>query len=609
MLPSKSMLVISPSSERVAFRDTFDGEDTVKIMELNTGNLISAVNVSAVKPSNIYFIDDNTLIFIASENKRIAGFKGRHNISVAYSYDLDKNKIRQLLIQGNGIYKGQSELGVILGVSPDKRYAYMPAYGNETDYHLYRILLKKRGKPRVHQKGSSDTIDFFLNKEGKVIARERFNNIKNRHWVESNVSGKWQTIFNHDTAYRNHSFVGVTPDRQSLVMLATQKETGRWSYYTVSLQDGEIAGPIFSKSDKDVESVITDINRVVYGVRYSGFSPSYEFFDKKLNARMSGIKNALPNNYFTIQDYTPDWNNIIFYMDGAKSSGDYLMYNRGKIEFVTSTRPQIEGNQVNEVIEYNFTARDGLNIPTLLTVPNNIAPTNLPAIIMPHGGPESYDTAGFDYLSQYFASQGFLVIQPQFRGSSGFGQAHLLAGRGQWGRKMQNDLTDAIVALANEGKINKDKLCIVGASYGGYAALAGATFTPDLYKCVVSINGVSDVEAMLKEEEDTYGGDHWVVAYWQDVISQGDLEKDHLEQISPINHVNKIKVPVLLIHGFYDKVVPRKQSEKMYDKMKNANKDVTYVSLKRGDHYLSSANNRMKAMKAISQFIEQHISK
>jgi dipeptidyl aminopeptidase/acylaminoacyl peptidase len=210
-------------------------------------------------------------------------------------------------------------------------------------------------------------------------------------------------------------------------------------------------------------------------------------------------------------------------------------------------------------------------------------------------------------LSQYFANQGYVVIQPQFRGSEGFGLAHLLKGRGQWGRKMQDDLTDAVHDLVAKGTIDKDRVCTVGASYGGYAALAGATFTPELYKCVVAISGVSDVEEMLDTEESLYGSDHWVVSYWQDVIAKGDVDADHLQQISPINHINKIIAPILLIHGELDKIVSADQSEDMFDELEDANKDVTYIELEDGDHYLSKEKNRIKALTEIDKFIKKHI--
>jgi dipeptidyl aminopeptidase/acylaminoacyl peptidase len=601
------MFSISPSGERIAYREKTSTSDMVIVINMDDWTLAGGVDISAVNPNNMYFISDEQLIFVASKNRRIRGYSGRHNISAALAYNLKTKKIHQLLVPGKGIYKGQSAIGRITGISKDLKYAYMPAYANPGQYSLFRVRLDKKSMPKLEQRGTSDVIDFFLDANNEVIVRERFNNEKNLHRVEAKVDGDWVDIFSQETPYPTRSFAGLTPDRESLVMLSQDKNHGRWAYYTMSLLDGSIEGPIFSHADKDIENVLTDLDRVVHGVKYSGFTPSYEFFDKKLNARMKGIKKVMPDNNFTIVDYTPDWKQMIFYVDGAESSGDYVLYENGSLQAMAPARPDIPADQVHPVVEYSYKARDGLNIPTLLTVPKNKEIKNMPAIMLPHGGPESYDKKGFNYQAQFFASQGYIVIQPQFRGSDGFGNKHLFAGRGEWGRKMQDDLTDAVIHFANAGVIDQERVCIVGSSYGGYAALAGASFTPDLYKCAVSINGVSDVEEMLKTEEKENGDEHWVVAYWQEVISRGEVDKDHLAKISPVNHVENIKSPVLLIHGEYDKVVPIEQSQNMYELMKDENKKVTFIELDEGDHNLSQAENRMKAMLAIEKFIKEHI--
>ena len=606
-LPNKSMVVISPNAERLAYRDVTNGRDLMLIVDRKENSLIAAIDASEVNPDHVYFIDNERLIFVVSQNKRLWGYRGRHDISAAYAYNLSTKKMHQLLTPGYGIYSGQSQMGNIIGISSDKKYAYMPAYKSLGAYNLYKVNLKMKKKPKIHKRGTWDTIDFFLGEDGKVLARERYNNKSNQHIIEALIDDDWQEIFREETPYRTKGFRGITPDRKSLVMISQDKAHGRWAYYTMSLADGKISTPLFSHEDKDVEHVLTDIERVVHGVQYSGFVPSYEFFNEILNARMRGLKKALPNNTFQVRDYTPDWNSMVFYLDGEESSGDYVLYQKGALKMLTSARPDIPGNAVHPVKEYSFEARDGLTIPTLITTPIGKEPKKLPAIMLPHGGPESYDKLGFDWMTQYFASQGYLVIQPQFRGSKGFGPKHLHSGRGEWGRKMQDDLTDAIKHLTQEGIVDESRVCIVGASYGGYAALAGATFTPDLYKCVVSINGVSDVEEMLYREKSDYGKDHWVVSYWQDVISKGEVKEDHLEQISPINHVKKVKSPILLIHGEYDQVVSMKQSESMFDELDDAGKNVTFIELEKGDHHLSKSKNRMKALKAIDKFIKQHI--
>lgn len=604
-LPKVSMMVISPSGEKIAYRAVQGDKDMVVAYDIKNKKHIVAANISEIRPNHFYFVDEQHLILVAETNTRIGGFKGRHNVSTAYSYNLNTKKIVPLLVPGKGIYKGQSAVGRIVGISEDGRYAYMPAWKTQGKKGLMRANLDSKRSPKTHVRSPSDVIDYFLDGD-EVIARERFNNKKNLHSIEVFQDDEWTQIFKQETQYRTRSFVGLTADLQNLVMLA-EGQNGRWGYYTMALADGKIAGPIYNPDDKDVESVLTDINRIVYGVRYSGFRPQYDFFDQTIKNEVDKVLAMVPDDSFTLVDYTPDWNSMIFLLEGSSSSGDYYLYRDGKLSFLSSKYTDIPSEQVLPVISLDYKARDGLKIPTLLTIPavENIA--NMPAILLPHGGPESYDRLSFNWLAQYFASRGYLVIQPQFRGSTGFGSDFTLKGRGEWGRKMQDDLSDAVRTLVKSGYVDKDRVCIVGASYGGYAALAGAAFTPNMYQCAVSINGVSDVARMLEDEERDYGGDHWVVEYWQDLIAKGEVDEDHMENISPINHVEKITIPVMLIHGTRDKIVPLHQSDNMYDELEELDKPVEFIKLEKGDHYLSKGHNRLKALEAAAAFISKHI--
>ena len=606
-LPSKSLFAISPNGGKLAYRLSEQGQDILVVIDAKTKQPITAVSIDEMNPNLIYFVSEETVVLVATKNVILDGYMGRHDSSWAYAVNLDTKKTHLLLQQNYGIHMGQTQLGRIVGISKDKKYAYMPAYYKENKYSLFKVNLKKRRKPKVISRGSIDTDDYFVNATGDVIARERFNNKDNLHIVEAKIEDGWNEIYRKKTDIKSIGVLGLTPDYKNLVIRGLNSETNQKAFFTMSLQNGAIGPAIFENPNKSVERLLMNVNRVVFGAEYSGFTPTYEFFDEKLNARMRGIAQAMPNNSFRIQDYTDDWEQIIFYMEGDHSSGDYIKYQAGRLELLSSSRPQIPPESVYDVVEYSYEARDGLVIPTLLTLPKQKSPSPAPAIMMPHGGPESYDRKGFDYMAQYFAGQGYVVIQPQFRGSDGFGVDYISKGRGEWGLKMQDDLTDAISALSNEGTIDKERVCIVGGSYGGYAALAGVTYTPDLYKCAVSINGVSDVHKMMKDEKRNYGRDHWVVAYWENVIKQGNLADDHLEKISPINFVSDITAPVLLIHGEKDEVVSVYQSINIYDELKSQNKSVKYVELEDGDHHMSKAENRMKAMQAISQFVKEHI--
>lgn len=605
-LPEVSMMVISPSGEKVAYRRTEYGKDLMMIYNLVNNKLLRAVDMSNVKPSRMYFIDEQRLILVVTRNHRLFGYRGRHDISSAYSYNVKNDKLVQLLTLGNGIHDGQSQLGKIVGLSSDGKSAYMPSWVNDSSFSLMKASLDYEKKSYHFKKGRQDVVDYFVNDTDQVLARERYNNEHDLHQVEAQINGEWRVIFSEKTRYRTKSFVGVTGDFNYLVMLDQNSSTGRWAYYTMRLKDGKISEPIFSSRNKSVEAVLTDINRVVYGVRYSGFKPSYELFNQKIHNQVGSLIQSMPNNSIRLVDHTPDWSKIIFLIEGDNKKGDYVLFDNNKLTTLASQRSQIAPEQVHQIYETEYKARDGLKIPLLLTLPN-VKLKSLPAILMPHGGPESYDKIAFNWKAQYFASRGFLVIQPQFRGSKGFGSDFIIKGRGEWGRKMQHDLTDAVNTLVMSGYVDANRVCIVGASYGGYAALAGAVFTPELYKCAVSINGVSDVGRMLKDEKHDYGSDHWVLSYWKDSIVNGSTTENYLEKISPISHINEVQIPILLIHGEHDEVVPVSQSLIMYEELTKAGKQVKFLELKKGDHYLSNGSNRMKTLKAIDKFIMSHI--
>ena len=613
-LPNKSLVRVSPSGNLIAYRLTENEKDLFVIVDLKKRKVIQGFDVSEIDPQNAYFISDSKLIFNMKKRMKIGGFIGRHDVSTAYMYDLNTKKINQLLTRGKGVYKGQADLGNIIGLSKDAKWIYMTAYtlsgaGGDPKLSLMKVNLNKSYKtPKAYVKGDTGVIDYFLDTDSNVLARERYNQETNIHSIEVQDNDKWKVIFQEETSYITKSFSGVTADAKSLVMIKNQAGVSD-DYYLMSLDDGKINKAKFEQKGVDIASTLTDINRVVYGVKYTGFKPSYSFFDNKLNENFLKIQKELPDSNITLQDVTPDRNKVIVFAEFDGLAGDFLSFSNNKVSHVATLWKNISWEDFNNVIEFKFKARDGLTIPTLLTIPNSAVNSKekMSAILMPHGGPESYDRKTFHWMAQYFANRGHLVIQPQFRGSSGFGAEHTLKGRGEWGKKMQDDLTDAVNKLVDMGEVDPNKVCIVGSSYGGYAALAGATFTPDLYKCAVSINGVSDIADMLESAEDNFGEESHVLSYWQDVIGKNDINSKLLDEISPIKHIDKINIPILLIHGTDDKVVSVEQSENMYDELKSINKKVEYVPIRMASHHLKKANERIKVLTAIDKFVNKHI--
>jgi dipeptidyl aminopeptidase/acylaminoacyl peptidase len=225
----------------------------------------------------------------------------------------------------------------------------------------------------------------------------------------------------------------------------------------------------------------------------------------------------------------------------------------------------------------------------------------LPLIVLPHGGPAAADTLEFDWWSQALAAQGYAVLQPNFRGST-LNSEFLQAGYGEWGRKMQSDLSDGVRYLAHEGIIDPKRVCIVGASYGGYAALAGVTLESGVYRCAVSVSGPADLRRFRK-----WTGVNKMAStqrYWDRFMGAADQSDPALVAISPIEHVANVSAPVLLIHGRDDTVVPYEQSDVMESALKRAGKSVTLVTLKHEDHWLSRSETRLQMLQAIVDFLK-----
>ena len=251
-----------------------------------------------------------------------------------------------------------------------------------------------------------------------------------------------------------------------------------------------------------------------------------------------------------------------------------------------------------------FKAGDGLDLGGYLTLPRGRDPKNLPLVVLAHGGPASRDTPGLDWWAQAIASRGYAVLQVNFRGSDGFGWAFTQAGFGEWGRKMQTDLSDGVRHLAGQGVVDPKRVCIVGASYGGYAALAGATLDPGVYRCAASVAGLSDLRRFVEWSRAKNGVG--AQRYWTRFMGAEERRDPALTEISPAAHAGRASGPVLLVHGRDDTVVPLEQSRIMADALEKAGKPVELVVQKGEDHWLSRGDSRLEMLTATMAFVEKH---
>ena len=605
---------MSPSGNVIAFTQRVDGQSMVIVRSLVDGSF-KAFDASADKLRGYEFFDDDHLVMFKSVTTRFPGYRGEYEIFGALSTNWKTGESHLLLSKERELLWPQTNLGIIIGAGVEPGSVLMPAKSgdrlSQATSDLFRVNLET-GETWQVKRGSKNTRDWFVDATETVIVREEFSNRRNRHVVQVFRNNKWNDIFKEKTELSDDHFVGFSPDLKSLVVV-NERDGMDDAVFHVSLEDGSYSEPVFFKQGYDIDSVFLE-DGVAYGVRYSGLQPSYEFYDDALTRDMNQLLKLFPASSVFIHEVSKDRNNVLVRVEGNDHHGMFAIFHRDRknLDVIAIARPVLNEVGYGKIETALVTARDGLEIPVIATYPTGIEPgsdaaRSLPTVVMPHGGLARYDAIEFDEWAQFMAHKGYLVIQPNFRGSRGFGRAHRLAGYGKWGREMQDDVSDALAHYVDKGIVDPSRVCIAGGSYGGYSALAGGAFTPDLYKCVIAYAPVADILRMLSHERHKYGADHWVIAYWDRVIGDHKEARDLLSEISPANYAENFQAPVLLIHGDDDTVVPMFQSRRMEDQLKDAGKAVEFVKLKGEDHWLSSSETRIQAFEAMGAFLDKHL--
>jgi dipeptidyl aminopeptidase/acylaminoacyl peptidase len=611
---------LSPDGRYVAFINHVSDGEVLALYDFSTAKTRVLGNVSNLKTRGLFFVGDNHIILRASTTAHMFNVLSKFEYTAAFSHNIATGKTVQLLTRTEGLYPAQSGLGRIVGVDPDGDSVLMPAFmsrpGTSPSLDLLRVNLDTGRGVRVAGKtGTSFTQNWIVDGDSNVVAREDYD--KTSHAFEIRAidgkNGGLKLIYGGDDDQKDGmTVVGVSKESGALIVTGRQ-DSQFMSLYEMSRSDGSLKGPLLTRTDADIDQTIEDENHEVFGVRYSGMRPSYEMFDPALDAMMKSIVKGFPGEAVSLASWSRDWSKVLLFIDGGAEPSSYIIFDRATHKYIkiADARPDIPKADIGETAILEYKARDGLRIPGLITWPAGVPEDkrkNLPLIVLPHGGPQAYDQVGFNWLAQFFANEGYVVLQPNFRGSAGFGAEFIAAGQKEWGRKMQDDITDGVKALQGQGWADPNRTCIVGWSYGGYAALAGGALTPDLYKCIVSIAGPSDLRAMLAWERVQHGGaDGAPYVYWRSVIGDPDADKDAIDAVSPARLVANYKAPVLLIHGSDDTTVPSEQSSRMENVLKNAGKTVTYIRMKGDDHNMVMGDDRTVMLTTIRDFVKANI--
>lgn len=377
-------------------------------------------------------------------------------------------------------------------------------------------------------------------------------------------------------------------------------EGGYSALYELDLTTLQRGKQLFASKGYDIGGIVRDASGFGYlGVSVEEDRPEIRWIDPEMAAMQATVSGLVKGAQVRIVSTSGDRSRAIVFIGGADAPGGYFIYGRADntMDPLGFNNVTIKLRRMHPVRTIRYKARDGLEIAAVLTVPARRR-DKLPLIVMPHGGPFARDSETWDWWAQFLADRGYAVVQPNYRGSSGYGTSFAEKGEGQWGLAMQDDLDDAVKALADLGIADPARVCMVGGSYGGYAAIRAAQRDTKKYRCSVSYAGVSDLNRMMKYSRSFLFG-----------AARGDWLREQapdLKSVSPLNFPGEFSVPLLLVHGDEDRVVPPVQSKVLAQKLKSAGKDVTYIVQPEADHHFSRSEDRLEFLKALEAFLAKH---
>lgn len=614
-LPSFQRIRLSPSGNRIVYIKNVPSPQNVASLnfyDLTTGKMTPILSSDNKKISIRWYrwaSEDVLLMSISDEQE-----SGRNKFldTRLYSIDLSKEEFElKLLVRPD--FSLRNDLRNYWDPQfKDKVVDFLP---NDPDHILMAIDFDIPHQPAVYKVN-------IHNGKNQRLLRSKLNV---RHWITDQqhvvriAAGRdydtgeyrysyakekgsgFKTLFKYN-ALKDKPIEVLGFDLDPNILFYTQYKGDKQALYKMDLTTKE-SNLLLAHDNYDVDGSIIYSKTTGEAIGLTDAHSPYGrfYFDNKHYAFHRQLDQAIPDASNFIHSQNEDGTKYILRSESDNSPSFYYIGDKkeGSLSGLLNSYPKLEGVRLPKHQKITYTTRDDLKVEALLTLPL-FGEAPYPTVVHPHGGPGSRDVKGFDSYVSFMASRGYAVIRPNFRGSTGYGHEFAEAQKGRWGLEMQDDITDATQHLIGQGIADKSKVCIVGASYGGYAAMMATVKTPELYACAVSFAGVSDLQALRKSKSEYFTGSVFIDA-------QLGKRSSDLASRSPINFVEKIKTPLLIIHGAEDRTVPVEQSREFVEELQGAGKTFKYVESKLGDHHLKLAEQRHEFFVELDGFLGTYL--
>jgi len=593
---------LSPDGAKMVARMNSNGKGFLSVLDFTTGN-IRSLDVQG-KDIDWYRWAGNDRVLVS--------------VATMVPWENDEARMTRLLVfdltSGKWTFIGVKSEGLIgddvLWVDPEGKTILLSFQETIYDYPSVWSIDLATNKRRAVQPSRPFLWDWYADNAGVVRAGFIYGDNSWKMLYRANGMDSFKTVVkarndDDDAGFDAFRLFQGSDDGYRVLL---DEKTSRYALYKFNFATRQRGDLVFEAQGVDVDDFDTRYdNNALYAAWFTDDRPRVKWFEPDLEDIQSSIDKALPaGKHAVIHTLSRGRNRMMVWVGSSGDPGKFYFYDMaaGAMKFFAAVNEKLKPGMLSATTYTHCKARDGLDVPAYLTLPKGRDPKNLPLIILPHGGPyDVRDDGTFDAEVQFLANRGYVVLQPEFRGSGGYGKAYYEKGEGQWGRAMQDDLDDGMDWLAKQGIADPKRACLIGSSYGGYAALWGAVRNPERYRCAASFAGISDLGKQLKYQvqfkvSKRYRKD------WRKTV-QGDETVD-LKALSPLYMVDKLQVPVLMVHGDEDSTVPIKQSRVFAEALKNAGKPYEYYVLKGEQHGFSTSANMQLWLDKLDAFLGKY---
>ncbi len=590
--PEKVKFKISPNGKKIAFMQAWKNRLNVFVQAVSEDEAIQVTRAEARDVAEYFWANNNTIAFLQDNG-------GDENFSL-YTVQADGKNEKHLTPFDNvqvQIIDDLPDDDANLIIGTNKR--------NKQIFDAYRVNIET-GELKLIAENPGNISGWLTDHNGKLRAATTANGVNTGFLYRDSEDEKFQPMIK--TNFKNACYpVGFTGDNKKLYILSNL-ERNTEALYIFNPKTKKQEELLYGRDDVDLHSIITsDKTKKLLGVSYQTEKMAFHFFDDERKKMQEELEAKLSNVEVHIVSVDKAEEKYIIRTFSDKDLGEYYLYDSTKKELnlLAKVAPWIDPKQMSEMRPIQYKSRDGLTINGYLSLPvGKENAKNLPVVINPHGGPWSRNTWGFNPQVQFLTNRGYAVLQMNFRGSTGYGRAFWQASFKQWGLAMQDDITDGVNWLIEQGIADPKRIAIYGASYGGYATLAGITKTPELYACAIDYVGVSNLFLIFET----------LPPYWEQVrkmmeeeVGNPETESELLKAASPIYHIDKIKCPLFVAQGANDIRVKKEHSDQIVDTLRSKNIPVEYMVKDNEGHGFRNEENRFDFFRAMEKFLKAHL--